>query len=94
VLEVKEQPRVLNTARHFNLNPIPMISAKQSAQNFHSQIKHNPFIEIITLDQRNDPDLDEAFCIEDILKEDKMKEIEKHGDYWKHYVFNFDALLV
>jgi hypothetical protein len=31
VLEVQELPRVLNTARDFNLNPIPMISAKESA---------------------------------------------------------------
>jgi hypothetical protein len=69
-----------------------MITAKQSALNFHHQTKLDPVLEALALDQRNDSDLDESLHIEDILKEEKMREIIHSGDYQKHYGFDFDRL--
>ena len=56
-------------------------------------MKLNPKLECISLDQKNDHELDEAFNIEEILKEERMKEIVRPGDFEKHYGFDFPTLL-
>lgn len=56
-------------------------------------MKLNPKLECISLDQKNNHELDEAFNIEEILREERMKEIQRPGDFDKYYGFDFPALL-
>ena len=50
-----------------------VMSARQAQSAWDEQKKYNPFQEAGDLDQRQNVDANEAFHIEDILKEDKMK---------------------
>lgn len=61
------------------------MSARQAQSAWDEQQKYNPLQEAMELDQRQDDDVNEAFHIEDVLKEDKMKQLLSPGDFDKYY---------